>query len=166
MCLVQFSHSVMSHSLRPHGLQHPRPPCSSPTPWVHSNSCPLSRLCHPTILTSIIPFSSCPQSFPASGFFFQWVSFSHQVPKYWTSSFSISPSNEYSGLIFFRIDWFDLLAVQGTRQESPPIPQFKSINSTALSFLHSLTLTSIQDHWKNQSLDEMDLCWQSNVSAF
>ena len=66
---VQFSGSVVSHSLRPHGLQHARPPCSSPTPGVYTNSCPLSRWCHPTISSSVIPFSSCLQSFPASGSF-------------------------------------------------------------------------------------------------
>ena len=66
---VQFSNSVMTDSLQPHGLQHARPPCPSPTPGVHPNSCPLSRWCHPTILSSVIPFSSCPQSFPASGSF-------------------------------------------------------------------------------------------------
>ena len=66
---VQFSHSVVSYSLRPHELQHSRPPCSSPTPGVHPNPCPLSRWCHPTISSSVIPFSSCPQSFPASGSF-------------------------------------------------------------------------------------------------
>ena len=80
--------------------------------------------------------------------------------KYWSFSFSISPSNEYSGLISFRIDWFDIFAVQGT------LSQFKSINSLVLSFLYSPTLTSIHDYWKNHSLDLMDLCWQSNVSAF
>ena len=63
---VQFSHSVMSYSLRPHESQHTRPPCPSPTPGVHSNSCPLSRWCHPAISSSIVPFSSCPQSLPAS----------------------------------------------------------------------------------------------------
>ena len=73
-------------------------------------------------------------------------------PKYWSFSFSISPSNEYSGLICFRIDWFHLLAVQDSQGLSPT-PQFKSINSSALSFLHSPTLTSIHDHWKNHSLD-------------
>ena len=87
-------------------------------------------------------------------------------PKYWSFSFSISPSNDYSGLISFRMDWLDLLAVQGTSQDSSPTAQFKSINSLALSFLHSPTLTSIHDHWKNHSLDQTDLCWQSNVSAF
>ena len=86
-------------------------------------------------------------------------------PKYWSFSFSISPSNEHPGLISFRMDWLDLLAVQGT-QESSPTPQFKSINSSALSFLHSPTLTSIHDTWKNHSLDWKDLCWQSNASAF
>ena len=74
-------------------------------------------------------------------------------PKYWRFSFSISPSDEHPGLISFRMDWLDLLAVQGTLQKSSPTPQFKSINSLALSFLHSSTLTSIHDHWKNHSLD-------------
>ena len=74
-------------------------------------------------------------------------------PKYWSISFSISPSNEYSGLISFRMDWLDLLTVQGTLKESSPTPQFKSINSSALSFLYSPTLTSIRDYWKNHSLD-------------
>ena len=111
--VIQFSRSVMSDSLWPHGLQHTRLPCPSPTPEACSNSCPLSRWCHPTISSSVIPFSSCLQSFAASGFSnesappIRW-------PKYWSLSFSISPSNEYSGLISFRIDWFALLAVQGT----------------------------------------------------
>ena len=74
-------------------------------------------------------------------------------PKYWSFSFSISPSNEYSGLISFRMDWLDLLAVQGTVQESSPTPQFKSINSSELSFLYSPTLTSIHDYWKNHSFN-------------
>ena len=74
-------------------------------------------------------------------------------PKCWSFSFSISPSNEYSGLISFRIDWLDLLAVQGTLKSLLATPQFKSINFSALSFLHSPTLTSIHDHWKNHSLD-------------
>ena len=85
-------------------------------------------------------------------------------PKYWSFSVSIIPSKEIPGLISFRMEWLDLLAVQGT-QESSPIPQFKSINSLALSLLHSPTLTSIHDHRKNHSLDETDLSRQSNVSA-
>ena len=85
--------------------------------------------------------------------------------KYWSFSFSISPSNEHSGLISFMMDWLDLLAVQGTLNSSPK-PQFKSINSQVLSYLYNPTLSSIHDYWKNHSLDQMDLCWQSNVSAF
>ena len=110
---VQFSHPVMSNSLQPHGLQHSRPPCPSPTPRVYSNSsielvmpsdhlilcCPLLLL--PSIFPSIRIFSS------ASVLPIKW-------PKYWSFSFSISPSNEYSGLIAFRLNWLDLLAVQGT----------------------------------------------------
>ena len=93
--------SVMSYFLWPHGLQHTRLPCPSPTPGAYSNSCPLSRWCHPTISSSVIPFSSCLQSFPASGSFptSQFI----RWPNYWSFSFSISPSNEYSGLISFRI---------------------------------------------------------------
>ena len=84
---------------------------------------------------------------------------------YWSFSFSISPSKEYSGLISFSIDWFDLLVVQGTLKCSLA-PQIKSINSSTLSFLYGLTLTSIYDYWKNHSLDQTDLYGQSNVSAF
>ena len=86
-------------------------------------------------------------------------------PKYCSFSFSISPSNKYSGLISFRIDWFDLLAVQGT-QESSPAPQFKSISSSVLCFLYGSTLTSVHDYWKNHSFDYMDICQQSDVSVF
>ena len=106
-------HSVVSTSLQPHGLQHTRLPCPSLSPRVCSNSSPLSWWCHPTISSSVIPFSSCLQSFPALGssnestLHIRW-------PRYWSFSFSISPSNEYSGLISFRINWFDCLAVQGT----------------------------------------------------
>ena len=106
----------MSNSLQPHELWHTRLPCPSPTPRVHQNSCPLSRWCHPTISASVIPFSSCPQSFPASGSYSNESALCIRWPKYWSFSFSISPSNEYSGLIFFRMDWLDLLAVQGTLQ--------------------------------------------------
>ena len=103
----------MSNSLQPHGLQHARLPSPSPTPGVYSNSCPLSRWCHPTISSSVVPFSSCPQSFPASGPF-PMSQLCIRWPKYWSFNFNISPSNEYSGLISFRMDWFHLLAVQGT----------------------------------------------------
>ena len=108
---VQFSCSVVSNYLQPHGLQHTRLPCPSPTPRACSNSCPLSQWCHPTILSSVVSFS-CLQSLKASGYFLSLlfesggqkigVLFKHQ-------SF-----NEYSGLISFRMDWLELLAVQGT----------------------------------------------------
>ena len=107
--LLLFSQQVTSDYLWSLELQDARLPCPSLSPWVCSNSCPLSQWCHPTISSSVAPFSSCPPSFPASesALHIRW-------PKYWSFSFSISPSNEYSGLISFRIDWFDLLAVQGT----------------------------------------------------
>ena len=108
---VQFSHSVVSDSLQPHELQHARPPCPSPAPRAHSNSCPSSQWCHPTISFSVVPFSSCPQSLPASGFFQNESALRIRSPKYWSFSFSISPSNEHPGLISFRINWLDLLGV-------------------------------------------------------
>ena len=97
---VQFSHSVMSNSLRPHEPQHARPPCPSPTPGVYPNSCPLSILL-PSIFPSIRVFSN------ESALHIRWS-------KYWSFSFNISPSNEHPGLISFRVDWLDLLSVQGT----------------------------------------------------
>ena len=100
----------MSNSLWPQGLQHARPPCPSQTPRAYSNSCPSSWWCHPSISSSVVLFS-CLQSFPESGSFpvlcIRW-------PKNWSFNFRISPSNEYSGLISFRMDWFDLFAVKGT----------------------------------------------------
>ena len=103
----------MFDSLLPHGPQCARPPCPSQTPRVYPNSCPLSQWCHPTISSSVIPCSSCPQSFPASGSF--------QISQFFKSGgqslgvyFNISLSDEHSGLISFRRDWVYLLAVQGT----------------------------------------------------
>ena len=101
-------------------------------------------LCHPLFLLPLISPSIRVFS-NESALLIRW-------PEYWNFSFSISPSNEHSGLISFRMDWLDLLAVQGT-QESSPIPQFKSISSSVLSFLHSPNLTSIHDYWKNHSFD-------------
>ena len=111
MYVCIFSPRVMSDSLRPHGLQHARPPWPSPSPGVCPSSCPLNRWCYPAIASSVTLFSSAFNLSQHQGLF-QWVSCLHQWPKYW--SFSISPSNEYSGLISFRIDWLDLLAVQRT----------------------------------------------------
>ena len=89
-------------------------PCLHSHPWVCSNSYPLSRWCHPTISSLVIHFSSCLKSFPGIRVFSSESAFHIRWPKYWSLSFSISPSNEYSGLISFRTDWFNLLAVQGT----------------------------------------------------
>ena len=113
MSSVQFSHSVAFDSLRPHESQQARPPCLLPTPGVYSNSCPSSRWCHPAISFFVVPFSSCPQSLLASGFF-PMSQLCMRWPKYWSFSLSISHSNEHPGLISFGMDWLDLLAVQGT----------------------------------------------------
>ena len=102
-------------------------------------------LCHPRLLLPLIP--------PSIRIFFNESTLRMRWPKYWSFSFSIIPSKEIPGLLSFRMDWLDLFAVQGTLKESSPTPQFKSINSSALSFLHNPTLTSIHDHWKNHSLD-------------
>ena len=110
---VQFSRSVMSNSLWIHESQHTRPPCTSPTQGVYSNSCPSSRWCHPAISSSVVPFSLCPQSLPASGSFPMSQLFT-QGGQSIGFSFSISSSNEHPWLISFRMDWLDLLAVQGT----------------------------------------------------
>ena len=111
----QFSHLVVSNSLRPHGMQHARLPCPSLTPGAHSNLCPLIE----SVMPSNHLILCCPLHLPTSIFHsirvFSKESVLHnRWPKYWSFSFSISPSNEYSGLIFFRMDWMDLLAVQGS----------------------------------------------------
>ena len=112
--LVQFNHSVKPKSLRPLGLQYARLPCPSPTPGAYSNSCPLSRWCHSTISFSVVPFSSSLQSFPASGSFQMSQFLASGGQTIGSFSLTISPSSDYSGLISFRMDWLDLLAVQGT----------------------------------------------------
>ena len=133
-------------------ITHARPPCSSPTPGVHPDSRPLSQWCHPAMSSSVVPFSSCPQSLPASESFpmsqlFAWggqstgvsalASFLPKKPQGWLLQ---------NGLVGSPCSPRD-------SQEASPTPQFKSINSLALSFLHSPTLTSIRDHWKNHNLD-------------
>ena len=110
--IIQYSHSVVSDFLRPHGPQHTRLPCPSPTPGACSNSCPSSRQCHLTILChSLLLLLSI---FPSIRVFSNESVLCIRWPKYWSFKLSISPSNEYSGLISFRIDWLDILAVQGT----------------------------------------------------
>ena len=149
--LVQFSCSVMSNSLRPHGLQHARPLCPSPTPGTYAKSCPSSQwpsnhliLCRPLLLRHSI--------FPRIRVFSNESALRITWPKDW--SFIISPSNEYPGLIFFRIDWFDLHAVQGTLRSLLQHHNLKaSILRHSVFFIVYPTLTSVHDYWKNQSLD-------------
>ena len=127
---VQFSLSVVSNSLGSHGLQHVRPPCPSPTPGVHPNSCPLSQWCHPTISSSVIPFSSWLQSFPASVSFQMSQLFASGGQRIGVSaSTSVLPMNtqDWSS---FRMDWLDLLAVQGTLESSPTSQLLLSILTT------------------------------------
>ena len=138
---VQLSHSVVSDSLQPHELNHARPPCPSPTPGVHPKSRPSSRWCHPAISPSVVPFSSCSQSLPASESFpmsqlFAWGGQSTGV----SAVASFLPKNTQG---WSPLEWTGWTSLQSN----------KSINSLALSFLHSPTLTSIHDHWKNHSLD-------------
>ena len=123
--------SVVSNPLQPHGLQHARLPSPSLSPGACSNSCPLSQWCHPTSLSSVVPFSSRLQSFSASVSFPKCQFFKSGGETIGVSSFNISPSNKYSGLISFRIDWFDLLAVQGT------LKSFLQHHNSKASFLPS-----------------------------
>ena len=149
---VQFSHSVVSDSLRPHESQHIRPPCPSPTPGVHSDSRPSSQWCHPAISSLLSPSPPAPNPSQHQSLF-QWVNSSHEVAK--VLEFQLQHQS------FQRNPRADLLqnglvgspCSPGDSQESSPTPQFKSINSSALSLLHSPTLTSIHDHRKNHSLD-------------
>ena len=160
---VQFS-SVVSDSLWPHGLQHARLPSPSPTPEACSNSCPSSLWCHPTISSSVFPFSSHLQSFPGSGSF--------PVSRLFASGGqSIGVSASTSVLPMNIQDWFPLgltfwSCSPRDSQDSSPTPQLKRTISSVLSFVYGPTLTSIHDYGKNHSFDKMDIFWQSNVSAF
>ena len=146
---VQFSCSAVSDSLWPHKLQHTRPPCPSPTPEVHPNPCPLNGVCHPTISSSVIPFSSCLQSFPASWSFpMSWLFPSDGQSVGASTLASVLPIYIQDS---FRIDWFDLLAVQRTLKRLLQHHHSKGINSLILSFLYSPTLTSIHYYWKSHS---------------
>ena len=163
--MLQFSCSVMSDSLRPHEPQHTRPPCPSPTPRVHPNPCtstvmPYNHLilCHPPLLP--------PSIFPSIRVFSNESPLLIRWPKYQNFSFNISPSNEHPGLISFRMDWLDLLVVQGT------LKSFLQHHSSKASILLCSAFFIVQlshpymTYWKNHSFDQMDICRQSNVSAF
>ena len=143
----------MSKSLWPHGLQHARPPCPSPTPGRYSNSFPSSRWCHPIISSSVIPFISRLQTLPASESFpMSWFFTSGGQGTGVSPSASVHLMNIQDWFLLGWTGWFSLLSKGLSRVFSKP--QFKSINSSVLSFLHNPTLTSIHDHWKNHSLPE------------
>ena len=146
---VQFTCSVLSKSLQPHGLQHDRPPCPSLTPRIYSSSCPLSRWCLPTISSSVISFSSHLKYFQ--------VSWSFQKSQFFASGDqNISVSASTSVLPMNVQDWLPLewtgwnSSSPRDSQESSPTPQFKSINSLVLIFLYG---PAIHDYWKNHNLD-------------
>ena len=149
---VQFSCSVVSDSLWPHEPQHARPPCPSPTPSVHPDPCPLSRWCHPTISSSVVPFSSCLQSFPA------WGSF--PLSQFFTSggqsigvsaSTSVPPMNTQDWSPLGWTGWISLQSKGLSTVFSYTTAQKHS--SSVFSFLYSPTLTSMHDHWKNHNFD-------------
>ena len=162
---VQFSRSVVSDSLRPHGLQHTRPPCPSPTPGVHSDSLPSSQWCHPAISSSVIPFSSCPQSLPASESFpmsqlFAWGGQSTGV----SALASFLPKNTQGWSPLEWTCWISLQSKGLSRVfSSTTVPKHQFFS--AQPFLCP-TLISIYNYWKNRNFDYMDLYQQNNVSAF
>ena len=161
--LLLFSHPVMSNSSWLHGLQHAKPSCPSLPPRVCPSSCPLHWWCHPDISSSLIPFSSCLQSFPIrvfsneSALCIRW-------PKYWSFSFSIIPSKEHPGLISFRMDWLDHLAIQGTLKSL-----LQHHSSKAASLRHSAFFTVQLSHLYMTTGKPIALTrWTfvGNVSAF
>ena len=150
--LVQFSRPVVSDSLWPHEPQHTRPPCPSPTPGVHPNPCPLSWWCHPTISSSVVPFSSCPWSFLASVSFPMSQLFAKGGQSIGISALaSVLPMNTQDWSPLGWTCWISLQSKGLSRVFSNATVQ--SISSSVVSFLYSPTLTSIHDHWINHSLD-------------
>ena len=152
MCdISQFSLSVMSNSLQPHGLKHTRLPCSSPSSGACSNSCTSIRWCHPNSSSFVVPFSPCLQSILASGSFPMRQLFS-------SGGQSIGISASASVLLmniqgWFPLGWTATPCSPRDSQESSPSPQLKSINSSALSLLYGPSLTSIRDYWEDHSFD-------------
>ena len=157
-------HFSSVQSLSPHESQHTRPPCPSPTPRLCSNSCPSSRWCHPAISSSVVPFSSCPQSLPASGSFpmsqlFAWGGQSTGV----SASASALPKNTQD---WSPLGWTGWISLQFKGHSSLLQHHSSKASISWHSAFFTVQLTSIHDHWKNHSFDQRDLCWQSNVSAF
>ena len=143
---VQFSHSVVSDSLRPHESQHARPPSPSQTPRVYSNSSPLSRWCHPAISSSCRPLLLLPLIPPSIRVFSNESTLRMRWPKYWSFSFSISPSSEHPGLVSFRMDWLDLKSLLQHHSSKASILWHSAFLIVQLS--HSYMTTG-----KNDSLD-------------
>ena len=148
----QFSRLVVSDSLWTHGMQHYRPPCPSPTPWAYPNSCPLGRWCHPTISSSVVPFSSCPQSFPASGSFQMSKLFSsggQSIGVLASTSVFSRNTQEWSHLGW--TGWISLQhkGLSGVFSNTT----VQKYNSLVLRFLYTPTLTYIHNDWKNHSLN-------------
>ena len=148
----------MSNSLWPHGLQHTRLLCPSLISLSLLKLMFIESVMPPNHLTLCCPLLLPPSIYPSIRVFSNESALPIRWPKYWSFSFNISPSNEHSGLNSFRMDWLDLQAVAVSSNPSDfrasfPRPQFQSINSSALSFLYGLTLTSIHDRWKNHSFD-------------
>ena len=162
-CPVQFSHSVVSDSLQPHGLHHARLPCASVSPRICSDSCLLSWWCHPTISSSVVPFSPYPQSFLASGSLPVNQLFASGGQSIWASA-SVLPMNIQN---WFPLGLTGLISFQLVNsQKSSSAPRFESINSLVLSLFYGSTFTFVHDYWKNHSFDSMDLCQQNDVSGF
>ena len=148
--MALLSRSVVSESLPPHGLQ--QAPLSSTISWSLLKLMSIESVMTSSDLILCPPLLFLPSVFPGIRVFSSQSSLRIRWPKYWSFNVSTSPSSEYSGLISFSMDWLDLLAVQGSLK-SCSAPQFKSINSLVLSLLYSPILTSVHDHWKNQSFD-------------
>ena len=159
----------MSHSLRPYGLECARK-LSFTISWSLLKLMSTESVMPSNHLIPCRPLLLLPSIFLSIKVFSNESALCIRGPKYWSFSFSNSISNEYSALISFRIEWFGLLAVQGTHKSLLQHHNSKSINSSVLSFLYGPTLTSVHDYWKNHSFHYMDLvvsfCWQNDISAF
>ena len=159
-----FSCSVMPHSATPWTIAH-QASLSFTIPWSLLKLMSIESVMPSNHLILCCPFLLLPSVIPSIRVFSSESALHIRWSKYWSFSFSISPSNKYSGLISFRIDWFDLCFPRDC-QVSPQAPPFESISSLVLSLLYSPALTSIHDYWKNHSFDWMYVCQQSDVSAF
>ena len=161
----------MSDSLRPHGLQHARLPCPSPTPGACSNSCPWSRRWHPTILFSVFSLLLLSSIFPSIRVFSKEPVLRIGWPKYWSFSFSISPAKEYSGLISFRIDWFDqddrYVVFCGLWRKEIIFNFYVSMRAICVAFLFFLSLSvSVEENFSSDRLKTLDYILVTVITAY